>query len=225
MTEYNIKLSKGHILIDNGEGWLLVDTGSPISCHEAERIDLDGGQFSVPTSIPYYNIDADYLSEKTGERVRGLVGMDILRRTGVKIDLPGGKITVGCSTEGMRRVPSSIGLLGYVSVDMNVNGRQTRLVLDTGAPVSYISPSFTKGLKAVGHVTDFHPSLFGGTDTIKTRIFEFPASFAGNDFTMRAGHLPLALQFELGLLGASGVIGLELFNRFPIVIAEDSVWV
>ena len=225
MTEYNIKLSKGHILIDNGEGWLLVDTGSPLSCHEAERIDLDGGQFSVPTFILGYNIDADYLSEKIGERVRGLVGMDILRRTGVKIDLPGGKITVGCSTEGMRRVPSSIGLVGYVSVDMNVNGRQARLVLDTGAPVSYISPSFTEGLEAVDHVTDFHPSIFGGTESIETPIFEFPASFVGYGFTMRAGHLPLALRLELSLLGASGVIGLELFRWFPIVIAEDSVWV
>ena len=225
MTEYNIKLSKGHILVENGEGWLLVDTGSPHSCHEAGHIDIDGGHYPVPTSIPIYNIDAAYLSEKTGERVGGLVGMDILGRSGVKIDLPGGKMTFGCSTEGMRRVPSSIGLLGYVSVDMNVNGREARLVLDTGAPVSYVFSSFTEGLEAVDHVTDFHPSIFGGTDTFETPIFEFPASFAGNDFTMRAGHLPLALRLELGLLGASGVIGLELFRRFPIAIADGSVWV
>ena len=225
MTEYNIKLSKGHILIDNGEGWLLVDTGSPLSCHEAGRIDLDGGHFSVPTSIPIYNVDANYLSEKIGERVRGLVGMDILGRTHVKIDLPGGKMTFGCSTEGMRRTPSSIGLMGYVSVDMNVNGRQARLILDTGAPISYVFPSITEGVEAVDRVTDFHPSIFGGNDSFETPIFEFPASFAGNDFTMRAGHLPLALRLELGLLGASGVIGLELFRRFPIAIADGFVWV
>ena len=88
-----------------------------------------------------------------------------------------------------------------------------------------LSPSFTQGLEAVDHVTDFHPSIFGGTESIETPIFEFPASFAGYGFTMRAGHLPLALRLELSLLGASGVIGLELFRRFPIAIAEDSVWV
>ena len=224
MTEYNIRLIKDHILLVNGAESLLVDTGSPLSCHEAGRIDLAGGHFSVPASIPVYNIGADYLSEKIGEHVSGLVGMDIIRRFSVKIDVPGGKMTFGCSTDGMHRLPSSIGLMGYVWVDMTVNGRPARIVLDTGAPVSYVSPSFTEGLEAVGSATDFHPTLFGGSDSFETPIFEFPASFAGCDFTMRAGHLPAKEQLELSLLRASGVVGLELFSRFPIAIADGAVW-
>lgn len=225
MTEYNIRLVKGHILLDSGEGWLLVDTGSPLSCHEAGRIDLDGGHFSVSTSIPLYNIDADYLSERIGERVRGLLGMDIIGRFRVKIDLAGGKMTFGCSTDGMRRLPSSLSLMGYVLVDMTVNDRPARIVLDTGAPVSYVSTSYTEGLEAVDRATDFQPLLFGGTKSFETSIFEFPASFAGCDFTMRAGHLPKMTQLELTLLGASGVVGLEIFRRFPVAIADGAVWV
>ena len=225
MPEYNIRLVRGHILLANGAEMLLVDTGSPLSCHEAGRIDLAGGHFSVPASIPLYNIGADYLSEKIGEHVNGLVGMDIIGRFPVKIDLPGKKMTFGCSTDGMRRLPSSIGLMGYVLVDMTVNGRPARIVLDTGAPISYVSPSYTEGLEAVDRATDFHPSLIGGNDSFETPIFEFPASFAGCDFTMRAGHIPGMTGLELRLLRASGVVGLELFSRFPIAIADGAVWV
>lgn len=218
MTEYDIKLADGHVLIDGGNGWLLVDTGSPLSFHESGRIILCGQSFSVPTEL--LNTDADYLSEHINECVGGLVGMDILGTFGVKFDLPAGKLTFGCPTDGMTRIPSHTGL-GYVSMDMTLNGRPVRVILDSGAPISYVSPSITEGLTPIGYKTDFHPTA----GVFETPIFEFPASFAGKDFTMQAGHLPGLMGMSVSLLGVKGIVGLEILSRFPLAIADGSVWV
>lgn len=219
MTEYDIKLSLGHVLINSGSGWLLMDTGSPLSFHKDGRIILCGEQFSVPTSL--LNADADYVSRNVKETVSGLVGMDIIGRFGVKFDLPAGKLTFGCPTEGMTRLPSRM-VMGYMTVEMTLNGRQARVILDSGAPVSYVSRSFTEGLIPVDRIKDFNPMVPG--DTFETDIFQFPASFAGRDFMMRAGHLPTLMSMAVSLL-ADGVVGQEILSRFPVAIADGAVWV
>ena len=218
-NEYDIRLSRGHVLIDGGEGLLLVDTGSPMSFHELGRIRLCGGEYRVPASLP--GAGADYVSDKVGERVAGLVGMDILGPQGARIDVPGRKLTFHPSTEGTTTIPSGVSGLGYVFADMTVAGRPARVILDTGAPVSYISPSFTEGLVAVDHVTDFNPMVPG--DTFETPVFEIPSSFAGRDFQMRAGHLPGFFTGMLSMLGVDGVVGMEIFGRMPVVIADGEV--
>lgn len=221
MTEYDIILTNGHILVEGGNGRLLVDTGSPLSFHESGRLVLGGQEFSVPTSL--MGTDAEYVSEHVKDRVSGLVGMDIIGRLGgVRIDVPAGKLTFGCGTDGMTQVRSNVGL-GYVFMDMTVNGRVVKVILDTGAPVSYVSTSLTEGLAPVGSETDFNPMVPGGT--FETPIFEFPASFAGRDFPMRAGHLPQLMGAAISLLGAKGIVGMEILRRFPVAIVDGSVWV
>lgn len=218
-NEYDIRLSRGHVLIDGGEGLLLVDTGSPMSFHELGRIRLCGEERRVPRSLP--GAGPDYVSGKVGERVAGLVGMDILGPLGVRVDVPGGKLTFHPSTEGAAPVPSGVSGMGYVFADMTVAGRTARVILDTGAPVSYVSPSFTEGLEPVDRVTDFNPMVPG--DTFETDIFELPATFAGRDFRMRAGHLPGLFTGMLSMLGVDGVVGMEIFGRAPVVIAGGEV--
>jgi hypothetical protein len=217
-NEYDIRLSRGHVLIDGGEGLLLVDTGSPMSFHELGRIRLCGEEFPVPASL--MGTGPDYVSDKVGERVAGLLGMDVIGRLGVRIDIPGGKLTFRPSAEGTTPVPSGTEM-GYAFVDMTVAGRPARVILDTGAPVSYVSPSFTEGLEPVDRVTDFNPMVPG--DTFETPVFEFPASFAGRDFPMRAGHLPGLFRGMLSMLGVDGVVGMEILGRVPVVIAGGGV--
>ena len=106
---------------------------------------------------------------------------------------------------------------------VTVNGRQVQVILDTGAPVSYVTPSLTEGLTPVDRVQDFNPMVPGGI--FETPIFEFPASFAGHDFPMRAGHLPKLMGAAISLLGVKGVVGMEILSRFPVAIVDGSVWV
>ena len=221
MTEYAIKLAKDHVLINDGKGWLLVDTGSECSFRESRHILLDGNDFSVPRDFQMAN--ADYVSAKVGERVGGLIGMDILGRYGFKFDIPAEKFTVGCSTEGLTRVPSMI-RGGRIFVDMTINALPVRLLLDSGARISYVFPRFTEGLVSVGPEIDFSPML-PGDGYFETPIFPFPAVFAGKEFTMEAGHLPVILQEQLASIGCEGAVGFEILKRFPIVIADGGVWI
>ena len=207
--EYNIILSRDHILIECIGGILLVDTGSPMSFHENRLIHLEGEEFSVPTTI--MGVDSSYIAEK-----------DIISKLGMKIDIPKGKLSFRPSTEGMNRILSRMGM-GYISMEMVVAGKSASVILDTGAPTSYVSKTFTEGLTPIGQVTDFNPLVPG--DTFETPIFEFPASFAGKEFTMKAGNLPSSLQIMLSFIGVDGVIGMEILKRFSITIAEGSIWV
>lgn len=218
--EYSIIMSRGHILIDCGGDVLLVDTGSPVSFHENGDIHIGDEVFPVATSL--MGVDSSYVSDKVGRPVSGLLGMEIIGRLGMKIDVPGGKLSISPSTEGMNRVPSEMGL-GYMSMEMSVAGRPAKVILDTGAPTSYISKSFTQGLTPVGQVTDFNPMVPG--DSFETPVFELPAAFAGKEFTMKAGHLPANLQMMLSMLGVDGVVGMEVLSRFPVAIVDGSICV
>jgi hypothetical protein len=223
MTEYEIKLSHNHFLINDGNVWLLVDTGGNSSFCETGQITLCGKRFPVPTFVQFYaHVDAEYVSNNVGEHVSGLIGMDILRRFAIKFDLPAGKLTFGCPTDGLTRVSPGAGT-GYVSMDMTINGHRAHVLLDSGAPVSYVSPFLTEGLESVGTKIDFSPLT--PNSPFETPIFEFPAIFAGNAFSMQAGHLPKDLEQQVSGHGFGGAVGFEVLSRFPLVLADGSVWV
>ncbi|MBQ9174374.1 MAG: hypothetical protein IJ584_16310 [Bacteroidales bacterium] len=220
MTEYRITLVKDHILIGEYGSFILIDTGSPLSFHSTGKIQLCGDTISVPTSI--LNTDSDYLSSHIGERVCGLIGMDLIQRYGALIDVPSGKVVFGQSSEGMERVPSQI-LMNYLIIHMDILGEDYKVVLDTGAPVSYVNPSITEGLTPVDRVVDFNPMV--PEDTFETPIFEFAAAFAGEEFMMRGGHLPGLFNLTLNLIGVKGVVGMEIFRRHALLINEEGVWI
>ena len=220
MKEYKIELVGKHILIVDDRGSkVLIDTGSPLSFHSDGVVAIDGETVKVPTTLLV--ADSDYVTEHVGTKVEGLVGMNVLGRKGVLIDVPGGRVVVGQTAKGMTRVSSRSLMGGYMCVDMDLNGKQAEVIVDTGAPVSYVAPALTKGLVAKETVKDFYP-LIG---EFETPVFEFPAAFAGHAFEMRAGHLPKIMQLEIGLLGINGVVGMELLKRQPLLLAEGSVWI
>lgn len=225
MKEYGIELVRGHILmVDDRGSKVLVDTGSPLSFHSDGVVAIDGETAKVPTDLMV--ADSDYVTRNVGTKVDGLVGMDLLAEKGVLIDVPGGRLVFGQPTQGMTKVPSRylrVPILGggYMSVEMEIRGKRVKVIVDTGAPVSYVAPSLTEGLAAKETVKDFNP----GAGEFETPVFEFPAAFAGQAFEMRAGHLPKRLQLEIGLLGMDGVVGMELLRRQPMLLAEGSVWI
>ena len=72
--EYNIILSRDHILIDSADGILLVDTGSPMSFHENGMIRLGDdefqgggeGDFLDPVPLPVRERGALYALDEGG---------------------------------------------------------------------------------------------------------------------------------------------------------------
>lgn len=215
-----MEIIRGHILVNDDRGSkVIIDTGSPLSFHSDGVVALGDGVFNVPTSL--MGTDSGYVSTNVGTDIDGLVGMDILG-DGTLIDVPHKRIVLGGPTDGMTRIPSR-SLFGYMSAEMEIRGHKTNVIIDTGAPTSYVMSYLTDGLTPVDSTTDFNPMVPGGS--FETPIFEFQASFAGREFVMRAGHLPTLIRTTLSLLGVDGVIGMELLKHQPMLFSNDGIWV
>ena len=75
-----------HLLINDGRGNMLIDTGSPASFHVEREIHVGEDTHNVPTS--YMGTTTQYLSQKVGCEIVGLIGMDILSQYTVWINTP-----------------------------------------------------------------------------------------------------------------------------------------
>lgn len=220
MTEYNIHNVNGHILIESCGDMLLVDTGSPMSFHENGRMTLCGQTFNVPRSL--MNVDAGYASRQVGAPVKGFVGMDFISAHPMSIDVERGVLAFDCDTAGWEPV-RTFPLPGAVCIELEVGGTPAKVILDTGAPVSYISQEFTSGCNPVGTVTDFSP--FHAGDTFETPVYDLPCSLAEHDFRMQFGNLPKGLSVMVSLLGADGAVGMDLLRHVRILMADGKAFV
>lgn len=210
---YTINKFDNHLIIEDNDHTMLVDTGSPFSIFDGAALDFCGRQFPKGLSM----CSADAISNLLGMHVDALVGNDILKQFHVLIDYAGGTITLGDEAFEM---PGAIELpfdmsFGVPKVNMTLQGEERRFFLDTGAKISYVSSRMTQGLESVETASDFYMG-FGNFDT---PIYNMEASVAGQPFTVRIGNLPPVLEATLiGLSGTAGVIGYDFFNRFKVVL-------
>lgn len=217
MKTFDIVMANGHILINNGEGYILIDTGNPVSFHKSGRMALGDDTFDVPTS--FMGVDCDYVSSHVGVPVEGMLGMDFIASHNTLIDVPGKTVILDADTEGYVEIPSLV-TRDRVMIDLSIEGRSTRVFLDTGAPVSYVDSSLTAGLVPCGNANDFHP--FIGEFT--TPLFDVRARIGDRDFELKAGNLPFLMQFTLNACGAYGAIGLDLLKQIPVLISNGRVY-
>ena len=224
MKTYPIITAKDYILIDTESGTLLVDTGCPLSFQEDGEIKICDESFSVISSISALGISLSpqYLTEKLGIHVSGLVGMDLLGRFSLEINAPAGVLVFGHPDDNWRRIPSSI-KMGYATLEMTLEDKGATIILDTAAPISYVNPSYTQNLTQIGRKTDFWP--MSQPDTFETPIFKLRASVADNDFDVQAGHLPGNGIKMLSLIGIGGVIGGDILKRGPVLLHDGGIWI
>jgi hypothetical protein len=221
-TNYPIRLINNHIIVD-AEQQLIVDTGSPVSFHSSGMINLCGESIAVKTSIP--GVSADYLSSKVGTRIDGLLGMDIIHRYPLMIDLHCGFMFVDDDAvyphalEDFELGPLAQGLL---AIRMTVNNRPVKMIVDTGAPVSYINQSIVSGMVSDGEIDDFHP-LIGDFHTNTYHCDVIPM-IGEQPYNQLFGVLPTMLGMTLAMIQADGIIGIELFKRYRIQIREGRLY-
>jgi hypothetical protein len=99
------------------------------------------------------------------------------------------------------------------NAEVQVGGRTGVAFLDTGARLSFLDPSLATG-RPVAREKDFLP-LFG---EFETDVYEMEIELAGLRFRGRFGVLPPPLRQQLSALGAQGIVGSELLQRFPLLL-------
>lgn len=222
-TECPIKLTNDHlILMTNGQN-ILIDTGSPLSFHPSGSLVLRDNKLSVPTSIP--SVSTQYISENVGCKIHGLLGMDIINRMPVLFSLKNGFMLLDDDAGYFNRFkmyPISPLAGGLVAITIMVNGRKANMIIDSGAPISYIHRSFVSGLESVGIMDDFSP-LYGNFKT-ETFVCEVDTLTDQETYSQRFGIPPQNVSITFDMLHVDGVIGIELFKRYRLQFKNQTVF-
>ena len=159
-------LCSGHPVVRFGGENYIVDTGSPFSFHYAGRcaLEIAGQGFLLGTGGICSKEMADAL---TGTDIAGFIGMEILRKTGLTVDLENGSLDFACvpdpdgSAEYAELAIELYEGLYIVTDDLFLGRRLKRMIVDTGARIPYISDRLAGRLEETGEPYEDDSPQFG----------------------------------------------------------------
>ena len=216
-STFEIVQKNRHLLINYAGEYVLIDTGSPTTFHRNRHIEVCGQTFDVGTS--FMGMDLDYISDKVGLEMVGLIGMDVIGKFNVCINTEKFGNFIGFDTDNhyMTWQVEAFSMMGCPGIVMNVNGRRARMLFDTGAPVSYIDPAFTYGIPICGHTKDFTPLT---KKEFEVDLHSVSSSFMGKDFIVNYGDMPESISVLLKTFRVDGIIGYDLMENFRILLQK-----
>ena len=215
-----------HIII-NDEQNVLIDTGSPLSFHQSGQIVLGNETFNVPSSV--LGVTSEYLSQKVGKEINGLVGMDILNKNPIMISLKDKMMFINDDAvyrEKLRRAVPGGPIGGIIGVEMSINGRVARMLVDTGAKISYIKKEFVEGLNIKDIVEDFSPYI----GDFKTPVYSCQTELLSSNGNVIAsymqdyGEMPQIVLMTIEMVKMDGIIGFDLFKKFRLQLKQGEIY-
>lgn len=218
---------KRHLLLKDHRENLVIDTGSPVSFHEDGVIELGDCKMNVQKSFQGI-VGPRYLSEKLGIEVKGLLGMDFMEKHTTVFNTKkfGGFISFDDQGFPDADAMGSFSVGGCPGIVMKVNGMNARMLVDSGANLSYIDNRFVRDAPFVGQREDFSPML--GTGVFATDTYEIPCHIGcGNhkdkDVNVVFGLPPTMIGALLWQNKVDGVIGYDLFSNFRVLLQNGQV--
>jgi hypothetical protein len=214
MKEFGINLIDGHLIFEDLNNTILVDTGSSITICKNPYISFMGQTYEARTSV--FGNDIDEFSKLLGHDIDVLMGLDILEQFSLLINYKSKKIVFSqeqIHLDKSTSLPMSKDQTGALLVTIVIEGKKYNLAIDTGAKISYINRNATEGCTAIDTRLDFSPMI----GRFKTPIFEKDVMLADKGFIVSFGNLPNALEIPLTMMGIDGVIGYDLFNKFVVL--------
>lgn len=159
-------ISNGHIIADVANKKYIVDTGSPISFSYdgISSLETDNDAFSFSSSDLCPKETADQL---TGIGISGFIGMDNIRRTGLSIDIENMELEFSNSLGNVDQgdyLPLSFDLfMGQyiVTNDIHLGRKLQNVIIDTGAPISYVSSKLASLFEKSGEMYEDISPNFG----------------------------------------------------------------
>ena len=222
LTKCPIRTVNNHIILDNGQN-ILVDTGSPVSFHKSGNLVLGDTRINVFSSLPM--LSTEFLSEKIGCQIDGLIGMDLMNKVPTSIRLNDGILVYDDDASysiQFQMSPLPIMANGLLAIRMSVNHKEVKMVVDTGAQISYIREEFISGLELDKTMDDFSP--YNSSFKTDTYICETDTLIGHATFPQRFGIPPKEILSILDLFQADGIIGIDLFRRYDLQIRDGALY-
>lgn len=213
MNKFQIRLFKGHPIINDGENIILIDTGAPSTIHASSALIFCSDNYKCSTN--YMGLTVSSISEMLGTEITTLLGSDVLSNFKILFDYKNDIIVFNKEEIALNGNEIEISnFMGIPIIELSIDNQILKFFLDTGAKLSYLSESFTNHYLSVGTDEDFYP----GVGIFKTECFDITTSFGDTNFIVKYGNLPALLQMTLMLGGTDGIIGFDFFNNFKVVL-------
>ena len=222
MVRKKIELKNGHIVIGDGEG-VVIDTGSPASFHQSGCIIIGDEPISVPQS--YSGVTCEYLSEQIGCEINGLIGMDIINTHCVTISLKDELLFFNDDAEYVSFEEVKHNNEGLIIVGIMINNVYAKMIVDSGAKISYASNSIVEKGRYVCNADDFSP-YFGKFDTPLYACQIDPLLNTMNEvsYEFNFGIPPKELSIVLEKNGVDGILGVDFFKRYRLQIKDGKMF-
>ena len=163
MMEYSTP--NGHVVITIAGRNYIIDTGSPLSFNFVgiRTLEIEGRAFSFSSAQLCSKEEAD---ELTGIDIAGLIGTDILKKSGLTIEPETG--TLDFSADSAAIDPGAYACLSFdyfmgqclMTKDIFMGRRLRNAIIDTGAPVPYIAAELASFCEHTGErYEDYNPNF------------------------------------------------------------------
>lgn len=215
MHQYQIELIDRipviHTVEDN---YYILDTGSPVSFSEKGEINILDRIYKV--SNQFSGADPSYLKCKIDERVKGLIGMDILAENNFHLDYD---LLLFKMSKKLDDIKVDHGLLidlngrrSYPEILIKVGDKKVKAIIDTGAKFSYANDEFLAELDHVGTETDFSPVM---GDLNCKRFSSFNYDTLDKSFTHDIFYNEKVSR-GIGMLGYKVLLGYDFMSTYPV---------
>lgn len=212
-AEHTFRMVDGHPIADIDGQPMLIDTGAPVSFGDTRGVELAGRRLNFGESIA--GVTAQDISRFVGTHVAAVLGGDVLNTMDIAIDPRRLAVTFG---DRLVLTGQELGVEYFMEVPIVIArlcGMECRLVLDTGAKLSYGPATLLNAFPKAGRAKDFYP----GIGEFETETFTADLEIVGTPLKLEFGLLPDALQGLLSITGASGILGTQLLDHFRIGIS------
>ena len=217
MTTLPLKKSEGHFIITAGGENYIIDTGASVSCscYGQTEVVIGDRKFRV-YPLPFERV-GEKISELVHMPIAGLIGLDIMEELGsMEISEEEGCVRFGTEmapASGDHSFPFEM-TTGFrvLLAGLKVNGRDIKVILDTGARIDYMDPAILDTSVAVSHERDYNPIIgffevdgYKATYSVGDREIE-TVSYAATEQLRE-------YMAQLGMHDISGVVGLNAFLK------------
>lgn len=214
MITLPLTTSNGHFIVTVEDKNYILDTGSPVSYSFTEKTTFVPFGDKHLTFLPFPLKGAkEEIEELVSIPVHGIIGLSTMKELKrMEISKEEGYVMFGgedISKEEGYSVPFEENN-GVLTIGIKVNGKDTRVILDTGARIDYMDPSLLDTSNAISHERDYNPIL-GHFEVDGYRTTYGIGDQEIETITYGATDMLKNYVLSMGIKGVNGVVGLNAF--------------
>ena len=212
MITLPLTTSNGHFIVTVDNKNFILDTGSPVSYSFTDKptFVLFGDKHLTFLPFPLKGV-AKEIESLVNMPVDGIIGLSTMKELKrMEISKEEGYVKFGreaSSDDSFYSIPFEENM-GVLTIGLKVNGKDTRVILDTGARIDYMDPSLLDTSNIISHESDYNPILgHFEVDGYKTTYIIGDHGF--DTITYGATDMLKNYVLSMGIRGVSGVVGLN----------------